>query len=390
MTARWLIQPRDKNLGRDFDPVRSWSSLTVVERHNVTGAAAGTWQVTGRNEGLRGLFTPGNGVILFRDGIEVMSGPVTSIDRGAHESTITGISDAESTFAGRIIYPVPTQAFTNQSASAYDNRSGPAETVLLGYVDANIGPSTSTARRDPRLRLPASQGRGATQKVTGRLAALSDVVSDVAESGKLHVEVLHREDNAGPYLELTLSPVVDRSADIVFGAAGSFTGAVVGDDWRYTLARPTVTRAEVAGGGQGTSRKFIESASTDAEALWGARIESLVDQRQTTDTTELTQAGDDAISDGANPVSVAFTISDSTDVRYRRDWNIGDRVGVTIDGLNLTDVVREVTTTVTASQGSPAERVSAVVGSRDSSNWVTRDNKKVAKALRDIDRLKAI
>jgi hypothetical protein len=390
VAARWTIQPRDQHLGRDFDPVRSWSSLTVVERHNATGAAAGTWQVTGRNEGLRGLFTPGNGVILFREGVEVMSGPWTTLDRGQQVSTITGVSDAESAFAGRIIYPVPGQPFTNQSASAYDNRSGPAETVLLGYVDANVGPGATAARRDPHLRLPASQGRGPAQSVTGRLALLSDVVSDLAESGKLHISVLHREDAAGAYLELTLTPVVDRSADIVFGAAGSFTGAVVGDDWKYTLSRPTLTRAEVAGGGQGTARKFLESASADAEAIWGARIEALIDQRQTTDTAELTQAGTDAIADSANPVSVSFTISDSADVRYRRDWNVGDRVGVTIDGLDFTDVVREVTTTVTAAQGSPTETVSAVVGSRDSSKWVTRDNKKVAKALRDIDRLKAI
>lgn len=61
-----------------------------------------------------------------------------------------------------------------------------------------------------------------------------------------------------------------------------------------------------------------------------------------------------------------------------------------IDGLDFTDVVREVTTTVGNQQGSPSETISAVVGSRDASKWTTKTNTKVAKALRAIDRLQAI
>ncbi|MGU3409108.1 Gp37-like protein [Microbacterium sp. M1A1_1b] len=383
-----MIQPRNAALERAYDPVRFWSELTVVERHNVTGTAQGAWSITGLNEGLTGLLAPGGGVILFEDGVEVLSGPVTAIQRGGSVSTVSGISDTDMPLRGRIIFPDPTKPITQQP-TAYDNRSGPAETVLLGYINANAGPGALASRRVRNLRVPTSQGRGKKSTISGRLGILADTVADLAEAGGLHVDIIHAED-AAPYLQTRVRLVTDRSADIRFGTANSFIGAVVNDDWSYTLSMPTTTDAIVAGGGQGVNRIFVEQTSPAAEAAWGMKVETLIDQRQTTDLDELTDAATDAITDGASPVTVSFTVSPSNDLQYRRDWNVGDRVGVVLDGLDLTDVVREVTTTVQVQEGSPTQTVRAVIGSRDSSNWTTKQNTDVAKALTALQRLQAI
>jgi hypothetical protein len=382
-----MILPRSKSLVRAYDPVRFWSQLIVVERHNVTGAAPGTWSITAANAGMDGLFTAGNGVILFRDNVQVMSGSLTAIKRGSSVSTVSGVADT-SVLGDRVLFPDPTKTIDQQPV-AYDDRSGAAETVLLEYINANIGPGALSTRQLTSLRLPATQGRGTSVSISSRLEALLDTVQDIAEMGGLHVEIVHKEDTSGPYLMLTIRPTTDRSANVGFGTQGSFTGGVVGSDWSYTLSRPTVTRAIVAGGGIGADRVFVESSSSDAESAWGAVVEELVDERSTTDNTQLTQAGTDALSSGANPVSVSFSISDSPDLQYRRDWFVGDKVAVSVDDLNLTDVVREVTTTVQVQEGSPTETVSAVVGSRDSSAWVSKTNTQVAKALRALDLLKA-
>lgn len=384
---QWMIQPRDKNLRRSYDPVKFWSSLTVVERHNVTGTDPGTWSVTARNEGLTGLLTPGNGVLLTRGDQLVMSGPITSIQRGATVSTVSGVSDLD-VLNDRILFPDPSSPITSQPA-AYDNRSGPAESVLLSYVRFNAGDAARAERRVPRLRLPATLGRGRNVSIKGRLDLLGSTVADIAESGKLHVDILQGEDDA-PFIQFTVRPITDRTANVRFGATSDFTGGVIGDGWTYTLNRPSVTDAIVAGGGQGQARLFVERVSAEAEATWGAKVESLIDQRQTTVAAELADAGDDALSDGDEPVTVSFTITDSPDVRYRRDWFVGDKVGVFIDGLDLSNLVREVTTTVQAQDGSPTETVSAVVGSRDSSAWTTKTNTRVAKALKSVRLLQAI
>ena len=386
MTAQWTIQPRDTNLGRTYDPVRFWSKLDVVERHNVLATVPGAWSVTARNEGLKGLLSAGNGVILFRDGVQVMSGPIASIERGPYVSTVAGWSDLTQ-LGGRGILPDPSVPIASQT-KAYDDRSGPAETVLLGYTAANAGPAALPSRRIAKLRLPASQGRGGTVSVKGRFDQLLAVVLDVAEAGGLHVEVQHSVDLGGPYLQVVVRPVRDRSGNVRFGTGAAFTGATIGDDWSYTLTRPTVTTAIVAGGGTGAARVLVERTSTAAESAWVARVEELIDQAATTNYDDLVQAGDDALADGAEPVSISFTVSDSVDVRYRRDWQVGDIVGVSLDGQNLTAPVREVTTTVEKSNGQSTEKITGVVGSRDASNWTTKTNTNVAKALRAIDRLR--
>jgi hypothetical protein len=384
----WTIQPRDVNLVRSYDPVRFWSELVVVERHNVLSVAPGTWSVTAQNEGLDGMFTPGNGVILFRGSDEIMSGPITSIQRGAKVSTISGVSDTD-LLNDPLAFPNPSQPITAQT-SASDNRSGAGEDVILGYVGANMGPSARTDRQNPLLRLGTTSHAGSPVSITGRLDMVGSIVSDVAESAGLHYDIIHQEDSAGPFLLLRISGVVDRSANVRFGTLGSFTGATVGFDWSYTLARPTVTRSIAAGTGTGTSRIFVQQIDSAAEALWGARIEHLVDQSGTSDTPTLTQAAADDLAGGSAPVNITFTISDSPDVKYRRDWFVGDTVFAQIDGLDLTAPVREVTTTVSQQAGSRNESVQAVVGSRDASAWVDETNKDVGVALAAIDKLKAV
>lgn len=383
----WMIQPRSSALVRAYDPIRFWSSLTLVERHNVTGAAPGTWSVTGRNEGLGGLFTPGNGVIIHRGGVKVMSGPITSIKRGSAVSTVSGVSDTD-VLDDRFLYPDPANPITAQT-SDYDVRSGPAETLLLGYVNANIGPDALAGRRLSRLRIPSSGGRGKSMSKKGRLQLLGQTVADLAEAGGLHVEILQGEDTE-PYLQFKVRTVTDRRQTIRFGSVRDFTGGIVGSDWEYTLQRPTATDAVAAGGGQGKARLFKQRVDSAAEAVWAAKVENVIDQRQTTDTGELNDAADDALSEGSNPVTVSFTITDSPDVKYRDNWFVGDTVGVRIDGLDLSNVVREVTTSVQVQEGAPTETVSAVVGSRDSSNWTTRENTKVAKTMKSLRALQAI
>ncbi|WP_258376559.1 siphovirus ReqiPepy6 Gp37-like family protein [Curtobacterium sp. MCBD17_028] len=383
-----MVWPRDLDLRRRFNPVRFWSSLTVVERHNVTDASPGTWSVTAQNEGLRDLLYPGRGAILYRNDGKVMSGPITGIQRGAYVSTISGESDT-ATISDRILFPSGADPITAQPVG-YDNRSGAAEDVLLGYLTSNLGSGTTSDRREPLFRIPASQGRGSSVTINGRLEQLGTTIADIAELGGLHIDVVQDEDDDGPFLSLLLRPVADLSANIRFGTAGAFVGGVVGDDWSYTLSRPSLTRAIVAGPGVGKDRTFVQVVDSAAEALWGARIEGLVDQRTATDSTGLNQAGADALSSGAAPVTVSFTISDSPTIQYRRDWRVGDTVGVGIDGLDLTNVVREVTTMVTSQQGAQTEKVSAVVGSRDSSAWVSRTNKDVGRALRQLQLLRAV
>jgi hypothetical protein len=113
----------------------------------------------------------------------------------------------------------------------------------------------------------------------------------------------------------------------------------------------------------------------------GRRVEVFVDQRNTTDTGELDKAGDDEITDGANPVSVKAEIPDVRGMRLITDVPIGSIVGLDLDGDFITDRVRQVTTEITAE----GDLVTGVVGSSDAG--LTRDQAqflKLRKALRKV------
>jgi hypothetical protein len=99
------------------------------------------------------------GAVLYDGPTQRASMVVTDLERH-------GDGTAQVTLAGdlirlwdRICFPDPANQFYAQTRD-HDVRTGPAETVLLGFVGANAGPAAITARQVTRLRLPGNQARG--------------------------------------------------------------------------------------------------------------------------------------------------------------------------------------------------------------------------------------
>jgi hypothetical protein len=388
----WDIHPRNADLTRTLDPLSRWSRLELVERHNVND----TWRITGPEDVL-GVFEPGMGCILDRDGEQITSGDVSGLRRwsegGRRFAEVTFASDTAE-LGGSIVFPDPTHAVSETPSSfpvAYDVRTGTAEAIMLGLISANLGSTAIGNRRLTGLALPVSQGRGGTTRVTGRFNNLGSTVQKLAERGGLRVTVVHDESTGTPRPLLKIDTVADVAANVRFGPADSTATGLIKND-SIELTRPGITRAIVLGGGQGVNRIIVQVIDEEAEALWSALIgkkfkrEVVIDQRQTTDTDELLAAAHDALANGAGVVKVSFDVVDGPDVVYRRDYGIGYRVGVDLPGLPdaLSDnVVREVTTIVENRAGEPTEQISVVVGTPDATSQ-SKTARQVARALRRI------
>ncbi|MFE9234767.1 Gp37-like protein [Cellulosimicrobium funkei] len=390
MSGAWEIVPRDADLGRTLDPVTRWSSLDVVERYNI----ANTWVLSGPSSALR-VFTPGMGCILDRDGDQVTSGQVRSIyrrmetddDGRVHDLTTLGfISDLDE-LGSRRAFPQPSKVLTSTPSkftAAHDVRNGPIETVLLAYIAQNLGPAAPVAnRRQTKLVLPASLGRGGTTTASARMDDLARLVHDLGEAGRLRVDVQHDESTGTPRLLLTISEVPDVSADVRFGFGESpATGTIA--SWSYKLEAPELTRAIVFSAGELEARDAAQFVDAEAEALWGRAREGLVDQRQTDDVAEITRAGTEALAEGATPVTVEFTVADGPDIKARRDYDVGYKVGVELPDLpdEVSDnVVRELATEV---RPNAREKVSLVVGTPGATSQSTKQAARLNRALRKI------
>ena len=386
-TVDWQIHPREADLSRVYDPVSLWSSLVLVERRNLPDS----WIVTGPASALS-VFEPGMGCVLDREGDQVTSGRVRSIKRRS-ETTERGTTDLMTVafvsdlarLNGRVIFPDPTHQLTEvrshfPDAKTHDQRSGAIEDLILHYVDVSMGPSALVNRRQPRLRLPLSGGRGGSTTVTARNDDLGVLVHDLAEAGGLVVNVRHAEP--GPWLDLVIEPERDLSADVRFGSPESGAVGLI-TDWDYELEEPMLTRAYVAGDGEMAGRWYLQIIDADAEDLWKTIDETLVDQNSAGSQDELLRGGQKALAEGAGPTRVAFTPVLGPDTEYRRDVRIGDVVGYDLPGLDPgKDAIRQVTTTVTNNKGTATETVAVVVGTPDAQE--SRSQRKTASALRGI------
>lgn len=321
----WLIWPRDPDLSRSHDPLSGWTRLPLVERNNQPD----TWVVSGPPSAL-GIFTPGMGAIVDRDGEQVTSGQVTNIRRRAE----AGIETMEVAFASDLsIFRLarPEQATTmapnvpKRFTADHDTFTGTREDAILHYLRASVGANALPDRRIARLRFPTSQHRGGHTSTSARFDEIGPLVQSLAEAANLRVTIVHTEDATGPWLDVKITENVDLSDDVRFGTADSTAAGLI-TDWEYEIGAPTATRALVMGGGELAMRVGMEVREPAAEALWGTVAEVLVDQRQS-----------DPLDDEARIGATAGLIQKARDLlarsiahdQFLRQWVAGSTVGRT-------------------------------------------------------------
>lgn len=397
----WQITPRDADLGRTLDPLSRWTSLDLVERYGPPD----TWVLTGPASELS-VFTPGMGCILDRtwtdaDGVthtdQVTSGKVRLIDRKAayvedergrprlQDNIKLGfIADTQQLWT-RLCYPDPTHTITSTPSAfsaAHDTRTGTREALILAYTAANLGSAAPiVSRRLASLLLPSDLGRGGTTTKKLRMDVLGDIVVELAERGGLRVRIVHDEPGGTPRLRMLIDDVDDVSANVIFGSPGTrATGQVT--SWGYTIENPQVTDAIAFSAGEQAARQATRLSDSAAIALWSERNEVLVDQRQTDDTDEITDALEERLAEGGTPTSVEFTVAPGGDAQPRIDYWVGDRVGVELPDLpeSVSDnTIREANTRVEFEQ---SEGLSLVIGTPGAQSASTKTAARLNRLLK--------
>lgn len=373
----YMILVTDEDLVPVGDPIASWTQIKATLRFNEPGSGSFTAPAT---DALAAQLLPSNRIVVIRDGTVLIAGPYeTSPERWSADdpaSTEPGqvtvhFADDLALVAGRITYPDPSEPATNQIASAEYTDTDLAETLIRDLVNLNAGPGALVARQVPGLVLGTPAGIGATVKLRTRFAPLLDVARTLATVGGGTIGF--RTVQVGQTIEFQTYETQDLTGQVRFSRALGNLRA-----YEYQPEAPRVTAAIVGGQGEGTARTIRERLDSAAISAWW-RLETFVDQRNTNDTDELDQAGDEALADGAETAKLTTVTVDTADQRALVHYQLGDRVSVELrPGLELADVVRIVEIDVTPEQG---ERVVSTVGTQQASSepeWVA--------ALRAIDR----
>jgi hypothetical protein len=375
---RWSVLHRTPEL--TFESLIPCESIDLRPRHLALPTFAATIPYDGNLDGPVGqLLAPGAGLVFTLNGHIVMSGPITKTARhreaGKHSLEVGGVGDLQYV-ADRLANPEPATAVPPYDTDTHDVRTDIAETIVKAYVDVNLGGGAIVARQLAGLVIAGDLARGPSLTGRARFDNLLEFLFGLAESAGLGVSLVQ---TAQGELTFDVYEPEDKSTSVRFSDR---LGNV--KTYEYDIARPTATHVTVGGGGEGTARLFIED---DVASDWG-RIEAWKDQRQTTDTGELTQAAADVLSEGSERFAVAAEVvatsahqwAPLTDDPTVATFDVGDTVSVVVDGVAVPEVIREIQVTY---QGG-ATTVVPIVGSTEPPDPSDRRYAELAAAYRTL------
>ena len=346
-----------------------------VKRFNNVGA----WELSidSGHGGLPELLAqPGYGIVVTgKDGVVLFSGPMLNATHTAQRDNETGIfsytgTDDNVHLADTLAWPQPSNDDVTTQNVSHDVRSGPAETVMKAYVNANIGPGAPLSRSLAQVVVEADLARGAAVTARSRFDNLGQLLGSIATTGGLGFDLVQVDDT----LEFRVFEPEDKTLEIRMDIENGLL-----DSAKYGRGAPSATRVIVAGQGEGVDRQFLEITdvtATAAESDWGRRIEFFKDQRNTDVIDELTQAGNEIITVNGRTQSVyTLTPADDTAMVYGVDWFLGDKVSASAHGTSVEAVVTEAVFAISP-QG---VRVAAAVGNITGFDYETRMQEKQEK-----------
>lgn len=358
LVAEYQILITDKQLNILGDPITCWISLDITLKFNEPSsglfvAPAYPW--------IREQLVPGCRIVVIRDGEVLIAGPAEKwLPERSDDGDNAGVgivtvnfSDFLSLIVSRQTYPDGTLA---PSAQVLDNWSytGNAELALRELVDRNAGPGGLAKRRIPKLVLGTVAGVGSSVTAKAeRMEPMGDVMRRVAASGGgLGFQAVLTAMNQ---VEFQVFDPPDLSSTIVFSFGNGSLKYVASE-----VTAPTANAVIVGGQGEGADRFLTERENDGSQDAWDRR-EILVSRPGNDPIGDLNDAGDEALSEGAETVRVPTSTADTPFQKYG-DYTIGSRVSVeTWPGSLISDVVVSVHFQVTATSG---EFVACTVGSQ--------------------------
>jgi hypothetical protein len=316
--------------------VESYTRLAYSIRYNLGGPF--TLEMPYNAPG-RDLLLPNRSIDIEMDGQVIWSGRILeySGEVGLESDTIsfTGI-DETGLLAWRLALPVPGTTTSDYSSASHDVRTGSAEAVIKGYVDANAGPSAriSPVARQLITAMQVDYGRGDAMSERARFERLDELVQSIARrGGNLGYRVV------GGTFEIYEAR--DLSASIIFQQPDTMSSI------RYRYSASKSSFAFSGGAGEGTLRTIKEVANSQAINDDGLR-ESFVSRGDTNDNATLVQAAIDKLLTDAPKTAYEIIPIETEATRLYTDYWVGDLVGAIFRGVEVQALVQEIAFTHSA------------------------------------------
>jgi hypothetical protein len=309
---------------------QEFSRLEVIRRFNTASRFEMTVPITkllaGINFGYKTKFD------IREDGIIIFTGRVIHTNRVWNNSTNNPVDEVSVTgrdglyfLGGRLAVPVPSGP--PYTSSAYDTRTGPAETIMKQFVSYNAGSNATLPRSFSWLTIGTDLTRGVSLTAKARFENLMDILTGIANVSGLGFQTV--ADVFDIYVPADKRASVRFSPDL-----GNLSSL------EYTLDIATANYFVCGGGGDLTARTFYEEGDSDSIILCG-RLEEFADRRDTTDTTIMHTEILSRFENTLQKVQLHVEPIELPTMRFNTDFYLGDTVDVDVDGTWISSQVQE-------------------------------------------------
>lgn len=278
---------------------------------------------------LEDLTAPGARVTIDLDDEQVLSGPIRPVTGTGprREGVMTLSVEDDSRILWNLFgYTTPGSPADTQP-NKEDARTGSAETVVKGYVSANLG------RWGRPIIVAPNLGRGGHIDTGIRMLPLADKLLPLLKQARLGFTV--RQVGKGLVFDCYEPQMFPLNLTEDSGVVAAYT---------FSRTPPAATRAIITTLNAGTSREFKLYVDAAREAEWGDVIEISVDGGDEQNTDKLIAIGKAAVDAAGPKYGYSVTLDETSIFHYGGDGiHVGDEVAIEVDaGLPpLTEVVRE-------------------------------------------------
>lgn len=387
----YRIEVRDRDLRR-IGEIDTWISLDMQIEH----CDQGSWMLLLKaNTPQADLLQQGGGVAVYQDDVSdpIMTGATETFQKywtveqhTAQGSVYVGGKTDNKLAYSRLAFPVPSLSIPQQYSSRKDTQviSAATSTALWNEIEQSMGASALSDRRVPGLNTgTAPAAFGGILADTLRYDVIGEKLADWCKTKNIGYRFLYNPNTQS--IDFTTYTPRDLSKEIRLSPElGNLR------EYTWTLTAPSITRAIVACQGDGPDRYIYQKIDTASEAEWGMVIEQFVDRRDlalktnpangqpmkaTADVTDedfetakaaVIEAADAALSEGAKSGNFQIYPIDTDQVKFGRDYFVGDIITIAVDGVEYSDTVRAVT--INVDDGGNATTVSPNIGEQGTSN----------------------
>jgi hypothetical protein len=380
----YRIEVRDKDLNR-IGEIDTWLQLDIVVRY----CDQGSWKLLVRaGTDQAELLQRGGGVAIYQDGVEkpIITGQIEDFQKyftvEQHSSMgslfVGGMCDNKLAYS-RLAFPDPSLAVSKQYSSPNDTRTVNTSTgsAIWYELEHAMGASALANRRIPGVKIGARPVLGNVTNDTLRYDVIGEKLANWCETKKVGYRFLYNADTKS--IDLDIFTPKDKSKEVRFSTdLGNLR------EFIWTLSAPKVTRVIVACQGEGKARYVYQKIDAATEAEWGLQIEAFVDRRDLPIVTDMAtgqpvkasldvtdaefqsalqavqQSADTALKEGEKNGNFQIYPIDTDQIKFGRDYFVGDLVAVTVDGTEYVDMVREVN--ITVDDGGNAVTVAPKIG----------------------------